>query len=844
MTHTILLLTANPKDTQPLDLQKEVVEITQLLQHAKISEQFTVHSAFAMTPAQLRIQLSQHRPDIVHFSGHGAGEDGIVLVDDKNQMQLVTTAALVNLFASFPKIQCVILNACYSALQASSLVEYVPFVIGMNQSILDRAALAFSSGFYQGLSAEKSISEAFAWGCNEIALRNLGEQTKPVLKQRREFAQRFENLPFERNPHFTGRDTVLRELLETLHFHGAAALSGMGGMGKTQTAVEFAYRYRHEYQAVLWCFADSAENLSLNLANLAMTLPVPLQQQQAENLKAVSEWLSTHEHWLLVVDNADDLKLLKPWLPRWKRGTVVVTTRADVTEPYVKRVALREMKSVEAVNLLWARATDVEFDALRSDHATLTERFHARQLAETLGYLPLALDQAGAYIRETQCNFARYLELFKQFPLRLLAKRGELYHDADHPDPVATTWLLSFDKVRAHPLATQILHQCAFLHGDGIVQTVFADLDPLEYDAAIREILRYSLLKREEQRGLLTMHRLIQIVLRAQLPEAEQQAVAGQVVTLLVAACSRDETDFTTWLQQRAEWLPNAREGARWIQQWQLQLEDAGTLLNNMGYYLEKIGNYDQALPLYQEALEIKEQVLGKQHPSYATSLNNLAYLYYSQGQYEQALPLYQEALKIDEQVYGRNHPDVATDLNNLAGLYRAQGKYEQALPLYQEALEIREHVLGKQHPDYTKSLNGLAVLYYSQGQYEQALPLYQEALKIREHVLGKQHPLYATSLNNLAMLYYSQGQYEQALPLFQEALKIREQVLGKQHSDYASSLNNLAGLYYSQGQYDQALPLSQEALKIFTKVLGEQHPFTQAVKRNYSGCLSDSKKE
>jgi len=544
---------------------------------------------------------------------------------------------------------------------------------------------------------------------------------------------------------------------------------------------------------------------------------------------------------------------LKQWLPRWKRGTVVVTTRADVTEPYVKRVALREMKSVEAVNFLWERATDVvigswkhfSFDeAITLKNEQLAEEWeHAKTLAKTLGYLPLALDQAGAYIREAQCNFARYLALFQQFPLRLLAERGELYHDADHPDPVATTWLLSFDKVRAHPLATQILYQCAFLHGDGIVQTVFAELDPLEYDAAIREILRYSLLKREEQRGLLTMHRLIQIVLRAQLSEAEQQAVAEQVVTLLVDACPNDETDFTAWLQQRAEWLPNAREGARWIQQWQLQLEDAGTLLNRMGYYLEKIGNYEQALPLYQKALKIREQVLGKQHPSYATSLNSLAALYYSQGQYEQALPLCQEALKILEHVSGKEHPYYASSLNNLALLYYSQGQYEQALPLLKEALKIREQVLGKQHPDTALSLNNLAYLYESQGQYEQALPLYQEASEIFGQVLGKQHPSYATSLNNLAELYRAQGKYEQALPLYQEALKIDEQVYGRNHPDVAIDLNNLAKLYCSQGKYEQALPLYREALKILTKVLGEQHPHTQKVQRNYLDCLSKSKK-
>jgi len=261
----------------------------------------------------------------------------------------------------------------------------------------------------------------------------------------------------------------------------------------------------------------------------------------------------------------------------------------------------------------------------------------------------LALDQAGAYIREPNCSFARYAQLFEQSPLRLLGRRGELPDDSDHPDPVARTWLLSFEKVKQNELAVQVLYQCAFLHAEGIVQEIFAKLDPIEYDEAIAQILRYSLLKRDDQAQMLSIHRLVQMVLRAQLSTEEQKTVVTQVVVgLRLAYPSPQNPDFMAWTERSRAWLLNARAGEQWSHQLELQTEAMGTLFNQMGYYLHAIGDYEQALPLVQEALKIREQVLGKLHPSYATSLNNLANLYYSQGQYEQALPLLKEALKIN----------------------------------------------------------------------------------------------------------------------------------------------------------------------------------------------------
>jgi tetratricopeptide (TPR) repeat protein len=332
-----------------------------------------------------------------------------------------------------------------------------------------------------------------------------------------------------------------------------------------------------------------------------------------------------------------------------------------------------------------------------------------------------------------------------------------------------------------------------------------------------------ALLQQAFEEKRLKIKRLREVEEKAKTAREKEELEAARILAQQgeLANTQLKYADAGSYYQQAAELLPAGYE------------KDKGRYFNNAGTGFYEAGKYEQALPLLKEASEIWGQVLGKEHPHYATSLNNLALLYKSQGKYEEALPLYREALKIKEQVLGKEHPDYVRSLNNLATLYYSQGKYEEALPLFQESLKIREQVLGKQHPDYALSLNNLAGLYKSQGKYEEALPLYQEALKIREQVLGKEHPDYAGSLNNLATLYDSQGKYEEALPLYQEALKIREQVLGKKHPDYAQSLNNLATLYDSQGKYEEALPLYQQAVEIQTKALGEQHSDSQLFAEN-----------
>jgi CHAT domain-containing protein len=249
------------------------------------------------------------------------------------------------------------------------------------------------------------------------------------------------------------------------------------------------------------------------------------------------------------------------------------------------------------------------------------------------------------------------------------------------------------------------------------------------------------------------------------------------------------------------------------------------TSLNNLACYNSVLGNHREAIRLETEVLKIRERVLGKNHSDYATSLNNLAYFNTTIGNYQEAIRLVTEATVIYAKVLGKDHPNYAASLNNLAFYNSALGNYSEAIRLATEARTIRERALGKEHPDYATSLSNLASYNSALGNYREAIRLGTEALKIFERVLGKDHPYYATSLNNLANDYSNIGDYSEAIQLCTEALIIRERILGKNHPDYATSLNNLAAYYSKSGNSSEAIRLGTEALRIREHVLGKDHP-------------------
>ena len=624
----------------------------------------------------------------------------------------------------------------------------------------------------------------------------------PLLDRRQQFCGPLWNVPYSKNPFFTGREKVLADVERELYASGLAALTGMGGVGKTQTAAEFAHEHRDEYSAVLWVSAASQDTLASDFAAIAslLNLPEKDEKEQALAVAAVKRWLAANAGWLLIFDNASDLAKVHGFIPRATKGHVLLTTQAQATGD-IQAIEVRDMLPEEGALLLLRRAKITRADAPLSE-AGDAARDTAANTSKELGGLPLALDQAGAYIEETGCGLVSYLDLYRTRRADLLKRRGGF--GPDHPESVATTVSLSFEKVaEASHAAADLLRFCAFLHPDAIPEEIFtkgaAELgtnlssiaaDPLELNTACAEILKYSLVRRDADAKTMDIHRLVQEVIRDGLTEEEKRQWAERAVRAINQAFP--SVGFANWA--RCERLvPQALVCATLIEACGFEFEEAARLLDQGGYYLYERARFSDTEPLYQRALAIRERVQGPDHPDVAMSLNNLAELYREQGKHAQAEPLCQRALATTEKTLGLEHPTTAIRLNNLGALYVNQGKYAEAETLYWRALGVTEKALGPEHPDVAARLNNLALLYKIQGKYGLAEPLYQRALAIKKKAVGPDHPDVATSLNNLAGLYRAQGKHAEADRLYESALAIWEKALGPDHPNVATVLENRA---------------------------------------------------
>ncbi|HZO75403.1 MAG TPA: FxSxx-COOH system tetratricopeptide repeat protein [Ktedonobacteraceae bacterium] len=656
-------------------------------------------------------------------------------------------------------------------------------------------------------------------------------------------------VPYLRNPHFTGREELLEQLDQQFAVPGddepmplrqaaltqPQAIKGLGGMGKTQIAVEYAYRARERgrYTHILWINAASEEAIITSFGALAGLLPVEAASAETDQRKlvvAVIRWLEQcKERWLLIFDNADEMALLESYLPHQGNGHLLFTTRAHAVGAFASALGVEKMGLVEGTLLLLHRA--------RREHASDEERNEAANIVIALDGFPLALDQAGAYIEETGCSFGDYLQTYQQHHQVLLARRGR--QATNYPDPVATTWSLSFTQIeQSNPAAVELLHLCAFLAPDAIPEELLTEgaaqwpaalrravADGLAFNLLLEALLSFSLIKRQVEERVLSLHRLVQVVQRDTMGWEEQRQWAERVVRAVHGIFPVDpKGDEASW-PVCLRYLEQVQVCETLIQQYQLVFPEAAELLDRTGIYLSEHASYTLAEPLYQRVLQLREQFLGPEHPEVARALLKLANVHREWRNSEQAELLFERAIRIQEQALGPEHPDLASSLNGLANLYRREGRNEQAELLFERAIRIQEQALGPEHPDLASSLNGLAVLYRLQSRYEQAEPLFKRAIHIQEQALGPEHSDLALSLNNLANLYYKQGRYEQAEFLYQRAQSIWVQRLGPEHPEVARIFNNLASIYSIQGKYAEAEPLYQRTLLIWEQRLGPEHP-------------------
>jgi transposase-like protein/transcriptional regulator with XRE-family HTH domain len=433
-------------------------------------------------------------------------------------------------------------------------------------------------------------------------------------------------VPYQRNPFFTGREDMLQYLHDTLTSGCAAVLSGMGGIGKTQTVIEYAYRFANDYSAIFWINAETSGSIVSSLVAITTLLNVlEKQEQEQERVEiAFHRWLTNHSGWLLIFDNVEDLELVGDVLPSARSGSVLFTSQRQSLGLTAQTLHLKRMTVEEGISFLRHRARLL----------TPPDVVAAREIVEAMDGLPLALDQASIYIERTGCSLTDYRRLFQQHPIRLLQERSV---SAGNTHSVIETVLLSFQHLaQVNAAAADLLRVCAFLAPNNIPEVFFvqgasylgpllasAISSPYQFNQVLGDVFYYSLLSRQPQTCTLSMHRLVQVVLQESIVEQEQWIwriiEAMEALFPLSEACTWSDCELL---------LPHALACIARTASWkQAEFPLTSLLLKIERYLHDRAQYYEEAELLYPQGLWSRGQTLGPGYPKTLKARTNYVHL-------------------------------------------------------------------------------------------------------------------------------------------------------------------------------------------------------------------------
>ncbi|MFD7654740.1 FxSxx-COOH system tetratricopeptide repeat protein [Actinosynnema sp. NPDC059797] len=672
-----------------------------------------------------------------------------------------------------------------------------------------------------------------------------------------------------RNPDFVGRGELLRRLQQRLGETGPTAvlpeaLHGMGGVGKSQTVVEYIYRHASEYDVIWWISAERQEQIKQSFVELAKRLGVAVAGSAETAVPAVLESLRRGEpyaRWLLVFDNADRPQDVRRYFPAGV-GHIVVTSRNSEWGGYARPVEVDLFTREESVELLHRRGGDLD-DA------------EADALAEALGDLPLAVEQAAAWRAQTGMQVSEYLELLEQNRTELL----ETGTTGEDQLPVAAAWNVPLNRLKNdHRAALQLLQVCAFFGPDPISQQLFRGVreapvpealaaalrDPIRLSRAVREISRYSLAKIDHRANALQLHRLVQAVLKNQLDKDEQDRMRHSVHVLLVNGDPGDPENSDNW-PRYAELLPHAlasnasRCSDRWVRQLMLNLVryltnvgdfggahdlakqtsedwrqalgerefDTLEMTRRYGISLRRLGLNDEAAQVNERTFEEFRKILGDEHEAMLNMLDTIALDRRAQGRFAAELDMRQQVYDRAVTILGEDDPTTLNYANNLASSFRLMGDYRKAHEIDEMTLGRRNQVLGANHRLTFSSYNSLFMDLRELGRYTEAARLQEERLTRQQQAVGEEHPQVLGAMRNLSVALRKAGEHLRAKELSERCVEHYRRRHGQEHVDTITAMMNLSTDLRHLDDLDGSLRLARESFEAFERSWGPNHPYT-----------------
>lgn len=651
-------------------------------------------------------------------------------------------------------------------------------------------------------------------------------------------------VPFERNGCFTDRESELAQLQSMLFASDKftkVAVSGLGGVGKTQLVLELLYRLRetHKHYSAIWIQATSMESLDQGYHAVAQQLGIrDSGTKDADIKKLVRDCLSDDRsgHWILVYDNADDINLwidksesgsqqsnrLIDYIPQSKTGRVIFTTRDRKVGVKLARQNVMEVsKMTEDTAMRMLQSLLIQKSLVGSRPAD------AKAMLEWLTHLPLAIAQAAAYINENGITLADYLVLLNCQEHEIIDLLTEEFEDdARYPDmrnPVATTWLISFQQIQQRDaLAADYMSFLACVDHKDVPQLLLPPGPSRKKEMdAIGTLSAYSFVTRRSEASSLDLHRLVHLTIRNWLWNEDLLAdwTCRAVARLEEVFPDHEHRNRAVW----RTYLPHARH----VLESNLVASDNSSRIDlewkiAMCYYSD--GRFDEAEAFFREVVEFRTSVLGAEHPDTLKSISKLALTYHAQSRFQESKILGLRAVEAQKKMLGEEHPETLSTMSHLAMTYSDLSQWKEAEALELQTMELRMRVLGDEHPDTLVGMSNLVYLYNCQGWWKKAEELGQRTTTARKKVLGAEHPDTLLSIGNLAHTYNNQGRYQDAEELLAHVVEVRIRTLGKDHPHTLSGMSNLGVSFHNQGRWDESEALQAQVVAARKARLGPEH--------------------
>jgi tetratricopeptide (TPR) repeat protein len=545
---------------------------------------------------------------------------------------------------------------------------------------------------------------------------------------------------------------------------------------------------------VFWVQASDPASFNNSYREIALKLEMlGLEDEKADVKQLVFTALEgLSRPWLLAVDNADDYELLRnadegnasraliKYLPKRGNGAILFTTRdhkAATGFAKANVIRVKEMNRQESTKL-FENSFQVQNLSLLNDRASTTE------LLDLLLDLPLAIRQAAAFINNNSTPIAEYLSLYNRSEEETIEVLSENFEDDGRYDsqknPVATTWLISFEQVRLQdPLAAEYLSFIGVIVRENIPMSLLPlGKSLLEQKRAIGTLTAYSFVTRRTGEEVFDVHRLVYLATRNWLRIEDKLLIwadgaLNRLVEVIPAGGYINREVWTRYLPHGIH-LTDTIKVRGDNEMLIIRLRD------RIGRCQDSIGQYLEGEKMHQGTLELREKALGKEHPVTLTSMMWVANLLEKQGNYTESAKMYLQILKTQKRVLGKRHPETLKSRSNLAVALRSQGKYAKAEKMHRETLVLLEKVLGKENPNTLVSRNNLGLVLSDQGKYTEAEEMDRETLLLHEKVLGKEHPKTLISRDNLSDVLNRQGKHTEAEEIQRETLALKEKVLAE----------------------------------------------------------------